>query len=478
MDNDLQKLFQSVTGCAPRSVRRLSQAGSNRIYYRLECEGRSLVGVKGTSEAENKAFFALDRHFLHKGLPVPELLAISDDGMSYLQQDLGDTLLFDVLCDARTDDGFSSSAMDLLEQVLTILPDFQFKGAQGLDFSICHPIESFDRRGVMWDLNYFKYCFLKTAAIEFDENRLEDDFETLASSLDVDGGSYETFMYRDFQSRNVMVCDGKPWFIDFQGGRRGPIQYDVVSFLWQARAAYPMALKRHLLDVYLDALSRYRKVSRATFMEKMRHFVLFRTLQVLGAYGFRGFTEHKAHFLQSIPAAMANVRELLSEGLPGYPYLEQLLYGMASEDRFSLPMTDDGGLTVRITSFSYRKGMPQDLSGNGGGFVFDCRAMHNPGRYEEYQNLTGLDAPVIEFLEERGEVQKFLENVYSLTISSVDRYLQRGFTSLSVSFGCTGGQHRSVYCAQHTAEFLRRRYGNRVNVVLVHRELDSNREEA
>ena len=466
MNPELDRLFVKVTGMEPSAVSRLTAAGSNRVYYRLESDGRTLVGVEGTNADENAAFFAICRHLHAAGLPVPELVAVSDDGMCYLQQDLGDDSLFAHLDNTA-----------LLEKVMALLPDLQFKGGRDFDFRVCFPTVSFDRRSIMWDLNYFKYCFLKATGLEFHEARLEDDFERLADVLLKDA-PYDTFMYRDFQARNVMVKDSQPWFIDFQGGRRGPIEYDVASFLWQARAAYPDGLRQHLIDVYLESLKRYRTVDASEFRKSLMNFVLFRTLQVLGAYGYRGYFEHKPHFLQSIPAAISNLRSLLDTGAAAEcPYLTGLLSSLVRLPQFDMqPLRADDGLTVHIMSFSYRKGIPLDSSGNGGGFVFDCRSMHNPGKYEEYRQITGADEPVIKFLEERGEVQKYLENVYGLIVPAVEKYLKRGFTDLMVCFGCTGGQHRSLYCADHTAAFLKEKFGDSIHILLEHREQGIRRE--
>ncbi len=459
MKQELKDLFRKVTGHEVQSAAQLTAAGSNRIYYRMSMDSVTMVGVEGTNADENEAFFTICRHMHDAGLPVPKLYAVSDDRMCYLQQDLGDDSLFSMLGNTG-----------LLEKTIALLPDLQFKGGQGLDFSRCFPAESFDRRSILWDLNYFKYCFLKATGIEFHESRLEDDFERLADIL-LQDAPYGTFMYRDFQARNVMVKDGQPWFIDFQGGRRGPIYYDVASFLWQARAAYPDELRQHLIDVYLESLSRYQAVDAGQFRTRLMHFVLFRTLQVLGAYGYRGYFEHKTHFLQSIPAAMANLRTLLDVGAADYPYLTVILSRLACLPQFSeQAVCKDDRLTVKVMSFSYRKGIPQDTSGNGGGFVFDCRSMHNPGKYDEYKQITGADAPVIKFLEEQGEVQEYLRNVYGLIDPAVQKYIKRGFTSLMICFGCTGGRHRSLYCAEHAAAHLKELFADSIHVVLEHRE--------
>lgn len=473
MKNDPIELLREYAGCEPESTVRLTAAGSNRVYYRYVLpSGGTVVGVEGTNRDENTAFLSIGRHMRSAGLPVPGILAVSDSGMCYLLEDLGDDSLFGLLESARKSGTYSAEQTLLLDKVMHLLPDLQFKGGDGLDYSVCFPCESFDRRSIFWDLNYFKYSFLKATGLEFHEARLEDDFERLTSVLLADA-PYDTFMYRDFQARNVMVKDGEPWFIDFQGGRRGPVEYDVASFLWQARAAYPQDLRNHLIDVYTKSLGRYRKVEAATFRKRLMHFVLFRTLQVLGAYGFRGYFERKQHFIESIPGAIQNLKDLLDAGVGSkeYPYLAEVLRGLVSLPRFAAAQPADGKLTVRVMSFSYRKGgIPEDPSGNGGGFVFDCRAMQNPGRYEQYKKITGADAPVIEFLESQGEVQKYLDNVYGLVDPAVSNYVERGFSNLMVAFGCTGGQHRSLYCANHLAAHLKDKFGDRIRIVLEHRE--------
>ncbi|WP_278366122.1 RapZ C-terminal domain-containing protein, partial [Phocaeicola barnesiae] len=321
------------------------------------------------------------------------------------------------------------------------------------------------RRSILWDLNYFKYCFLKATGLEFQEDKLEDEFEHMAEILMRSASA--TFLYRDFQSRNVMIKDGEPYFIDFQGGRKGPFYYDVASFLWQAKANLPDSLRMELVSHYIDALREYKPVDETYFKSQLRHFVLFRTLQVLGAYGFRGYFEKKPHFIQSVPFAVENLRQLLKDDFPEYPYLCEMLRNLTELKQF----TDERKkrqLTVKVMSFAYKKGIPEDPTGNGGGYVFDCRAVNNPGKYDRYKPYTGLDENVIRFLEEDGEITRFLEHVYALVDAHVQRYIERGFTNLSVCFGCTGGQHRSVYSAQHVAEHISRKFG--VKVQLIHRE--------
>lgn len=465
----LSSLYRSFYGKEPDSVTPLTGSASNRKYFRLASRSGSCIGVIGTDVKENDAFISIARHFRPKGINVPEVYAVSDDGLAYLQEDLGSEMLSDMVGAALEDGGVAAEGplADLLCRTVAALPKIQFEGAYGLDFSICYPQPSFDRRMVMFDLNYFKYCFLKPSGLEFNEVLLQDDFESFADDLLCD--RTETFLYRDFNARNVMIRDGEPWFIDFQGGRRGPIYYDVASFVWQARAKYPPALKDRLVESYLQALRGYVDVPREDFDSRLRLFVLFRLLQVLGAYGFRGWMEHKAKFVTSIPPAIESLRELIRGPFEAYPYLMETLMRMTELPRFREETPADGRLEVKVYSFSFRKGIPQDPSGNGGGYVFDCRSIHNPGRYAPYKKLTGRDEEVIRFLEDDGEIIGFLEHVYGVVDPHVETYARRGFTSLTVSFGCTGGQHRSVYCAEHLARHLAARYPS-VRIRLIHRE--------
>lgn len=460
----LIQLFSDLTGKTNPAIEALPTSGSNRKYYRLQSDNISLIGVHGESIEENHAFICLARHFRDRGLNVPEVLAVSDDEIFYLQQDLGDTILFDFIKGGRLTGVFSHQEKELLHKTISALADFQVKGAQELDFNVCYPLSDFNNRSVMWDLNYFKYSFLKTTGMDFREDLLENDFEKLAGILLEDKS--DTFMYRDFQSRNVMLVDNTPYFIDFQGGRKGPIYYDVASFLWQAKANFPSELREDLIKTYVASLSKYKQVDETEFHNRLRQFVLFRTLQVLGAYGFRGYFEKKPHFIQSVPFALNNLRELLSERFSEYPYLETILREMVNLQQFA--DTRKRELEVRVYSFAYKKGIPNDVSGNGGGYVFDCRAINNPGKFERYSNVTGLDEPVIKFLEDDGEMVDFLDNIYPLVDRHVKRYMERNFTNLMISFGCTGGQHRSVYAAQHVAEHIHKKFG--VKVSLVHRE--------
>lgn len=476
----LKSLFYSYCGLEATTVIPITGSGSNRQYFRIiGVDGRTLIGVIGTSKEENHTFIYLAQHFRQQKLPVPHVVAMTANGLCYLQTDLGSCSLYDAVKAGREAGGqYNEKELQLLRRTLSMLPVLQVKGAEGLDFTQCYPLAEMDHASILFDLNYFKYCFLKATGLDFHEVRLEDDFQHMAQDLLSEPS--DTFLYRDFQARNVMLdTEGNPSFIDFQGGRRGPVQYDLASFLWQASARYSDALRQELIDVYVKALQQYTEVEETSFRHRLNLFVLFRLLQVLGAYGFRGYFERKKHFLDSIPPAIQNLRQLLSEpnGCP-YPYLREILTSLIQLPQFNgvctdksravMSANDQSLLVVDVYSFSYRKGIPVDESGNGGGYVFDCRGTHNPGRYEPYKQLTGLDEPVIRFLEDDGEILTFLDNVYRLADTHVERYVQRGFTHLMFSFGCTGGQHRSVYCAQHLAEYLHQKFG--IEVHIIHRE--------
>ena len=464
----LEQLFVKYKHENVKNIEELPSSGSNRRYFRLTGEnGDTLIGVKGTSVEENIAFVKISEHFYNQGIPVPRVFAVSDDKNFYIQEDLGDEILFKATEKGRTCGSFSDEERELLRKTMAKLPEIQFLGADGLDFSVCYPQPEFDERMISFDLNYFKYCFLKATGLDFSEIKLEDDFQRMSDILM--RSTSATFLYRDFQSRNVMLVNGEPYFIDFQGGRKGPIYYDVASFVWQAKANYSEELREELVKTYLNSLTKYMPVDETYFRQQLRHFVLFRTLQVLGAYGFRGYFEKKPHFLQSVPYAIDNLRRLLREPFTEYPYLSGLLTELTQMRQFS-ELNPQRKLEVRIYSFAYKKGIPNDITGNGGGYVFDCRAINNPGKYEHYKHFTGLDQEVVKFLEDDGGVFSFLDNVYSLVDAHVQRFIERKFTHLMVCFGCTGGQHRSVYCAERLAEHLSKKFD--VDIQIIHREQD------
>lgn len=468
--DQLIRLFESHFKEEVTFFELLPASGSYREYARLKSASHQVIGTHNQDVKENQAFLEFSAHFRNKNIPVPHIYAVNNETDCYLQEDLGNTTLFDFLTAIRETEGFSIKIVDEYKKVLRELPRIQLVAGKDIDFGYCYPREAFDKQSMMWDLNYFKYYFLKLAKVPFDEQALEDDFQAFSDYLlAVDNNA---FLYRDFQSRNIMLKDGNIFFIDYQGGRRGALQYDLASLLYDAKANIPEAEREEMLEFYLDELAQYKQVDREKFKSLFDGYVLIRIMQAMGAYGFRGFYEKKEHFLKSIPFALKNLEILLAKNTlqVKLPELFKVLKAVTESPFLRSISPANDRLTVRISSFSFKKGVPHDPSGNGGGFVFDCRAIHNPGRYPEFKHLTGKDPQVQKFLEEKSTIASFMTSVTSLVSQSVEVYLSRGFTHLCVNFGCTGGQHRSVYAAEKLAEYLRNNYP--VTVVLQHVEQD------
>ena len=444
--------------------------GSGRAIVRLAGGGFRAIGIVYPVREENAAVLEFSRHFRHKGLPVPEIYAEDLNQGAYLEEDLGDITLFEFLGAHRKGDAIAPEAVEAYRKTIAVLPRFQVEAGKDLNYKVCYPRASFDRQSIAWDLNYFKYYFLRLAGVPFNEQALEADFGRLTKFLLA--APHEYFLYRDFQSRNVMLLNGAPYFLDYQGGRRGALQYDIASLLFDGKADLPPVLRQELLDYYLDCLGRHIEVNREAFMEHYYAYVYVRILQALGAYGFRGFYERKAHFLQSVPYAMKNLSWLEENvRLPvALPALLEALGSLSKSEKLQTLAAPPSGLTVRVFSFSFHREAPKDESGNGGGFVFDARSLPNPGREERFRILTGKDADVARYLEQQESVGRFLRSAEALVDESVSAYRKRGFSSLMVSFGCTGGQHRSVYLAEQLAKRLRATNG--VNVVVRHVELE------
>jgi aminoglycoside/choline kinase family phosphotransferase len=456
----LRELFTQWSGEEARLIADLPASGSDRRYFRISGSETDAIGAWNPDEKENNAFVGFTKHFSSLGLPVPEIFAFHSSEHAYLQSDLGNETLFSILAE----EGLSNRVKDLYRQVISWLPQFQANGVNGLDLSLCHPRKAFDRQSMQWDLSYFKYYFVRLAGLPFDEQALEDDFENLIAFLSEVRADY--FMYRDFQSRNVMIAGNRPFFIDYQGGRLGPLQYDLASLLFDAKANLPGDFREELLNLYMIEVSKYTTIDADQFRKYYSGFVMIRILQAMGAYGFRGFYQKKEHFLQSIPFALNNLDYLLNQQHPGFefPTLEKLLRSYIASE--TLHNYAKPGLRVRICSFSYKEKIPVDHSGNGGGFVFDCRALPNPGREEEFRLLTGLDNVVATYLNAQPETGFFLGNIYNIVDQAVENYLARGFQHLMVSFGCTGGQHRSVYAAEQLSRHLNKRF--HMNTVAEH----------
>ena len=467
----LERLFEQHYRLPAEDVRPLQGqlGGSGRAIARLTGGGFSAIGIVYPVREENVAFLEFSRHFRRHGLSVPEIYAEDLSKGAYLEEDFGDTTLFEFLSGNRDGATIAPQAIEAYRKVVAALPRFQVEAGRDLNYKVCYPRASFDRQSIAWDLNYFKYYFLRLAGIQFNEQALEDDFSRLTKFLL--SANHDYFLYRDFQSRNVMLREGQPYFLDYQGGRKGALQYDVASLLYDGKADLPPDLREDLLDYYLGCLGQHVKVERAAFMEHYYPYVYVRIMQALGAYGFRGFYERKAHFLQSVPYAMKNLRWLAHHvKLPiALPALMDAFEGILASEKLQGLASSGEGLTVRVFSFSFHREKPADESGNGGGFVFDARSLPNPGREDRFKLLTGKDAAVMEYLNQQESVHQYLAGVLSLVDASVRTYQRRGFRNLMVSFGCTGGQHRSVYLAEQLAKHLR---GNGVDVVVRHVELE------
>lgn len=469
-EDTIISLYKTHYGQAPDHYEAVAPSGSPRKYFRLWKDEKSIIGAFNPDQKENAAFIALTKHFTTAGLPVPELLAEDEEKAAYLISDLGDRSLFTDVMAREDQNAIPADLYSLLATTIRKLPHFQIKGGRMLDYAVCYPRAVFDRQSMLWDLNYFKYYILKTSGITFNEQLLEQDFEKLADFLNNAG--QEHFMYRDFQSRNVMILDNKPYFIDYQGGRKGALQYDLASFLYQVKAAYPDKTREQLVGEYFDELNTMIPTDRESFMKYFYGFVYLRMFQVLGAYGFRGLFEKRPHFAESLEPAMNVLSGLLKEHplKIELPELTASLKKLVFESKYMPSYPQQSKLCVHLTSFSYKQGLPEDPGGNGGGFIFDCRALPNPGRLEEYSHQTGRDKAVIDFLSRYREVDKFLFNVYEICDGAIENYISRDFENLSISFGCTGGQHRSVYCADKLAEHLAKKYV--IQIRLHHREQD------
>jgi aminoglycoside/choline kinase family phosphotransferase len=468
----LKKLFEQHFHSPPVRVQPLQGdlGGSGRKIIRLSSEKATAIGILYSVREENVAFLEFSKHFRRHGLPVPQIYAEDLTHGAYLQEDLGDSTLYEFLSKNRTGADVAPEVVEAYRKVVAVLPRFQIEAGSDLNYKVCYPISSFDRQSIAWDLNYFKYYFLRLAGISFNEQALEDDFGRLTEFLLSARRDY--FLYRDFQSRNIMLRNGDPFFVDYQGGRKGALQYDIASLLYDAKADLPPELRQQLLDHYLDRLAGFIELDREAFLQYYYAYVFVRIMQALGAYGFRGFYERKPHFLQSVPYALKNLRWLLHNvRLPiELPTLMGSFHSMLASEKLQGLAAESENLVVRIFSFSFHQSLPTDETGNGGGFVFDGRSLPNPGREERFKSLTGKDAPVIEYLQQQEGVHQFLASVLSLVDASISTYQQRHFKNLMVSFGCTGGQHRSVYLAEQLAKRLRTR--NDLEVILRHLELE------
>jgi len=464
----ISKLFVSIGNPMPGRIEKLPQSGSDRIYFRIYSGTETFIATYNLNKKETQTFVYFSRHFVNAGLPVPQILGVNEDDTIYIQQDLGTESLLNKL----EEHGHGNHAYRLFQKSLSELARVQILGDKDLNYDWCLTAKEFGKQAIMSDLLYFKYYFLDTLQLPYDKQAMLDDFDALSTYLTRTENKY--FMFRDFQSRNIIVKDDAVNFIDYQGGMKGALQYDVASLLWQAKAELSEEWKNSLLDYYMDEVDTLlqKPVDRITFVSQYNGYVLIRLLQVMGAYGFRGLFERKAHFLSSIPLALRNMQFFIDNKRIGIvtPEFDRVLRLVVADDmikRFEPPQANtDTPLEIEVNSFSYKKGIPVDESENGGGFVFDMRSIFNPGRFDEYKTLTGKDRAVQDFLEQRTRMNEYLNSAWDLIDISVAEYLQRGFSHLVINFGCTGGQHRSVYAAEQTARHLRNKY--KVKVKLEH----------
>lgn len=469
----LRKLYENWSNEEVTGITALPPSGSYREYYRIKSENKQALGVFNEDQKENNAFVSFSESFTREGLKVPDVLATDLKKSVYLVEDLGPLTLFDYITKERRNGRFPDNIVEIYRKVIVELINFQIKGKQCVDYDKCYPRASFDKQSMRWDLNYFKYYFLKLAKIPFDEQELENDYRSFIDFLLKTDCDY--FLYRDFQSRNIMINNEDVYFIDYQGGRKGALQYDIASLLYDGKADIPNEVRLELFEFYLSELKKHVDVDAEMFRKYYYGYVFIRIMQAMGAYGFRGFYEKKQHFLKSIPYALNNLEYLLNnvEFPVDTPELKSILKKLTESSFLRNISEQNKVLTVRVNSFSFKRGIPVDKTDNGGGFVFDCRAIENPGRYEEYKKLTGLDKPVIKFLDDRKDMDIFISNVINLIDISVSTYLERNFTDLMINFGCTGGQHRSVYSAERISLYLRKKYN--VNVVTRHIEQEMKR---
>lgn len=459
-------LFMSTGNPSPDRIEKLPRSGSDRIYFRIYSGEQTFIATYNLNQRETQTFVYFSRHFVNAGLPVPKILAVNPDDTLYIQEDLGVESLLNKL----EEHGHGEYSYGLFRKSLAELARVQILGDKDLNYDWCLTAKEFGKQAILSDLLYFKYYFLDTLQLPYDKQAMLEDFDALSTYLTRTGNKY--FMFRDFQSRNIIVKNDEVNFIDYQGGMKGALQYDVASLLWQAKAELSEEWKDSLLDYYMDEVDKLLQnpIDRVTFVSQYNGYVLIRLLQVMGAYGFRGLFERKAHFLASIPLALRNMKFFIEHKRIGIvtPEFDRVLRLVVSDEmirRFEPLQADENTpLVVQVNSFSYKKGIPADETENGGGFVFDMRGILNPGRFDEYKTLSGKDKSVQDFLEQRTRMNEFLNSVWDLIDITIEEYLRRGFDHLVINFGCTGGQHRSVYAAEQTARHLRNKYKLKVQL--------------
>jgi aminoglycoside/choline kinase family phosphotransferase len=462
----IHSLYKKWKGIEPQNIEKIPQSGSDRVYFKVQSETETVIATYNLNVKENQSFIYFTNHFHQLGLAVPEVYITNEQQTVYLQKNVGSESLLERL----ETKGHNEEVFNLFKTSLKQLAQIQIIGDKNLDYNQCLTAKEFGKQAILSDLLYFKYYFLDTLQKPYDKQQMLDDFEAIASYLSHTEHKY--FMFRDFQSRNIMLENDQATFIDYQGGMKGALQYDVASLLWQAKAQLSEEWKDDLLHFYINEINGLlpKPVDENIFISQYNGYVLIRLLQVLGAYGFRGLFERKAHFLSSIPLALNNLKYFLENKKIGIvtPEFDRVLGIVISDEiinKFTpAKATENTKLKIRINSFSYKKGLPHDESENGGGYIFDMRGILNPGRFEPYKKLSGQDKSVKDFLEQQTKMNQFLNSVWDLVDITVEDYLNRDFENLQINFGCTGGQHRSVFAAEQTARHLRNKYNLKVEL--------------
>jgi aminoglycoside/choline kinase family phosphotransferase len=474
IERQIKRTFEQWKHCEPDRVSLLPESGSNRKYYRITQGGKSVIAAYNTDIAENIAYLDYSEQLKAKNIPIPKTLYVSQDKEIYFVEDLGDTTLFSLIEKEKSATNNSAANITrytpgepiktLYRQAIKDLQKIQIEGGKNFDYTHSFPTQKFDRQSMLWDLNYFKYMFLRLSGTPFNEQKLENDFTTLVQSL-TNNVPNDYFLYRDFQTRNIMVTDGTLRYIDFQGGRQGALQYDLASLLYNAQANLSESFRAEMLDFYCRQLQEnypQEAAKQTDFKQTFYTFAILRILQAVGGYGYRGLHQHKQLFKDSIPYAMRNLTDILEQRPVNIPEIRRIVDSY--REKVCAKRTDS--LTLTIQSFSYRNPLPADPNGNGGGFIFDCRYLPNPGREQEYRQLTGKDNLVINYLRAISEVERFIERAVETVLPAVEAYQDRDFANLQINFGCTGGQHRSVYCAEAFAEKISARTS--ANIIINH----------
>lgn len=449
----VEQAYLKWRGTAPGIITRLPQSGSDRVYFRLLYGDEHVIGAYNPSREENDAFVGFSNHFRSKGLPVPEIYVYYPDERVYFLEDLGDSNLFTWLAQRSDEERFNQETEALFLTVASDLVRIQTEGIKGLDLSLCYPHRSFDRQSMVWDLNYYKYMFLKLIGAPFNEIKLERDFEALTRFL-LDAGQ-EYFLFRDFQTANIMIRDGKPWYIDYQGGRLGAPQYDIASLVYDAKAYIPSGIREKTLERHLDLFAAATGKPRESLAKYSGAFTLIRLMQALGAFGFRGLHENKPTFSESIVPAVELMNDLLWGGKLhiDLPELTKASESVPLQRKYRILSHYQELVKINIESFSYVRGRSVNYD-TGSGFVFDCRGLRNPVLESDLRERTGLDPEVAEFFGNDDEAVAFAGDCSNIIRNTLPMMRRKGILEIHAAFGCVGGQHRSVWCAARVASML------------------------